>query len=91
MQLQAGMPAKAPPPLHPNPQVDVNALVSNMACIISTSQALMTNPMTPSNNTKGHNYTEDQVAMVMGLACVTRPDCVSFICTKFFSTIKILT
>ena len=54
-----------------------------MAHILSASQALLTNKTT-TNNTKGHNYTKDQVAMVMGLD----PDHVPPIWTKCFSTTK---
>jgi hypothetical protein len=59
-----------------------------MVRIISASQALPSNPTTLTPNTKGYNYTEDQVAMVMGLACVTRPDLVPVIWLKCFSTTK---
>jgi hypothetical protein len=58
-----------------------------MACIVSASEASPTSPTT-TNDTMGHTYTDDQVAMVMGLACVTHPDCVPIIWTKCFSATK---
>jgi hypothetical protein len=87
MQFQVGMPMAAWSHPPPTPHVDVNALVSKMACIVSASQALLTNP-TLTIDTKGHTYTEDQVAMVMGLACVTHPDRVPVIWMKCFSATK---
>ncbi len=77
--------AWTPPP--PIPQVDVSTLVSNMMHIISASQASPTNPTTTSDK-KCHTYTENQEAMVIGLACVTCPDCVPIMWTKCFSTTK---
>jgi hypothetical protein len=71
----------------PTPHVDINALVSNMAWIVSASQALPTDPTT-AHDTKSHTYTEDQVAMVMGLVCVTHPEGIPIIWTKCFYTTK---
>jgi hypothetical protein len=70
-----------------NPQVNIYSLVNDMARIIISAQGTPTSA-TSSTKGKGRDYSEDQVAMIMGLACVMDPNQVPPIWKKCFTQTK---
>ncbi len=70
-----------------NPQVNINSLANDMARIVTSAQGTPT-LATSSTKVKGRDYSDDQVAMIMGLASITDPNQAPPIWKKCFAQTK---